>query len=143
MTSETTRSRNPVGHAGLLENLLALGPALTEFFEGRFALFARESKAAVVQLLVLTACLIPALVLCVFGYVFLVVSTVAGLAHLGGISWVWTALVAAGAHFGVALILFLVARSRMTKPLFRATLNELKEDRKWLKNLDVTNQPTS
>ena len=48
-----TRSRNPAGHAGLLENLLALSSALTEFFESRFALFAQESKAALVQLLVL------------------------------------------------------------------------------------------
>jgi uncharacterized membrane protein YqjE len=52
-------------------------------------------------------------------------------------------LAAAGAHFVVALMLLLVARSRMTKPLFRATLTELKEDREWLKNLDATNQPTS
>ena len=91
MISETTRSRNPAGHAGLLENLLALASALTEFFEGRFALFAQESKAALVQLLVLAACLILALVLCVLGYVFLIVSAVVGLAHLAGISWVWTA----------------------------------------------------
>jgi hypothetical protein len=48
MISDTTRSRNPAGHAGLLENLLALASALTEFFEGRFALFAQESKAALV-----------------------------------------------------------------------------------------------
>jgi uncharacterized membrane protein YqjE len=143
MISETTRSRNPAGHAGLLENLLALASALTEFFEGRFALFAQESKAALVQLLVLAACLILALVLCVSGYVFLIVSAVVGLAHLAGISWVWTALAAAGAHFVVALMLLLVARSRMTKPLFRATLTELKEDHEWLKNLDATNQPTS
>ena len=143
MISETTRSRNPAGHAGLLENLLALASALTEFFEGRFTLFAQESKAALVQLLVLAACLILALVLCVLGYVFLIVSAVVGLAHLAGTSWVWTALAAAGGHFVVALILLLVARSRMTKPLFRATLTELKEDREWLKNLNATNQPTS
>ena len=43
--SETTRSRNPAGHAGLLENLLALLNALAEFFESRFALLAEESKA--------------------------------------------------------------------------------------------------
>ncbi len=66
MISETTRSRNPAGHAGLLENLLGLASALTEFFEGRFALFAQESKAALVQLLVLAACLILALVLCLW-----------------------------------------------------------------------------
>ena len=143
MISETTRSRNPAGHTGLLENLLALASALAEFFEGRFALFAQESKAALVQLLVLVACLILALVLCVLGYVFLIVSAVVGLAHLAGISWVWTALAAAGAHFVVALVLLLVARSRMTKPLFRATLTELKEDREWLKNPNAKNQSTS
>jgi len=41
------------------------------------------------------------------------------------------------------VILLLVARSRITKPLFRTTLAELKKDREWLKNLDATNQSTS
>jgi uncharacterized membrane protein YqjE len=143
MISDTTRSPNPAGHAGLLENLLALASALTEFFEDRFALFAQESKAALAQLLVLAACSILALVFCVLGYVFLIASGVVGLAHLAGISWVWTALAAAGAHFVIALILFLVARGQMTKPFFRATLTELKEDREWVKNLHATNQPKS
>jgi uncharacterized membrane protein YqjE len=65
-----------VSHAGLLENLLALASALTEFFEGRFALFAQESKAALVQLLLLAACSILGLVFCVLGYVFLIASGV-------------------------------------------------------------------
>src|SRR5438132_753258 len=51
MISESPRSRNPAGHAGLLENLLALVSALVEFFESRFALLAQESKVAAVQLL--------------------------------------------------------------------------------------------
>ena len=45
--------------------------------------------------------------------------------------------------FIVALVLLLVARSRVTKPLFRATLTELKKDREWLKNLDATNPSRS
>jgi uncharacterized membrane protein YqjE len=143
MICETTRSRHPAGHTGLLEKLLALASALAEFFERRFTLFAQESKAALMQLLVLAACLILAPVFCVIGYVFFIASAVVALAHLAEISWVWTALAAAGAHFVVALILLLVARSRMTKPLFRATSTELKEDREWLKNLNATNQPTS
>ena len=143
MISDTTRSPNPAGHAGLLENLLALGSALTGFFEDRFALFARESKAALVQLLVVAACLILGLVFCVLGYVFLIASAVVALAELAGISWVWMALAAAGAHFVIALVLLLVARSQMTKPFFRGTLTELKEDREWVKNLNATNQPTS
>jgi uncharacterized membrane protein YqjE len=143
MISATTGSPNPAGHAGLLENLLALASALTELFEVRFALFAQDSKTALVQLLVLAASLVLALVLCVLGYVFLIASIVVGLAHLAGISWLWTALAAAGAHFVIALVLLVIARSRMTKPFFRATLTELREDREWLKNLDAKNQPTN
>ncbi len=141
--SEIPRSRNPAGHAGLLENLLALVTALAEFFESRFALFAQESKTAAVQLLILAGCLILALLLCGLGYVFLITGVVVGLAHLLGISWAWIALAAAAVHFIIAMVLLLVARSRITKPVFRTTLAELKKDRQWLKNLDVTNQSTS
>ena len=141
--SESTRSRNPAGHAGLLENLLALLNALAEFFESRFALLAEESKGAAVQLLILVGCVIFALLLCALGYVFLITGAVVGLAHLIGISWPRIALAAAVVHFIVALVLLLVARSRVTKPLFRATLNELKKDREWLKNLDATNPSRS
>jgi len=141
--SESTRSRNPAGHAGLLENLLALLNALTDFFESRFALLAEESKGAAVQLLILVGCVIFALLLCALGYVFLITGAVVGLAHLIGMSWPWIALAAAVVHFIVALVLLLVARSRITKPLFRATLTELKKDREWLKNLDATNPSRS
>ena len=143
MMSESTRSRNPAGHAGLLENLLALLNALAEFFESRFALLAEESKGAAVQLLILVGSVIFALLLCALGYVFLITGAVVGLAHLIGISWPWVALAAAVVHFIVALVLLLVARSRVTKPLFRATLTELKKDREWLKNLDATNPSRS
>ena len=143
MISESPRSRNPAGHAGLLENVLALVSALVEFFESRFALFAQESKTAAVHLLILAGCLIFALLLCAMGYVFLITGVVVGLAHLLGISWAWIALVAAVLHFIIASVLVLIARNRMTKPVFRTTLTELKKDREWLKNLDVTNQSTS
>lgn len=143
MMSESTRSRNPAGHAGLLESLLALLNALADFFESRFALLAEESKGAAVQLLILVGCVIFALLLCALGYVFLITGAVVGLAHLIGFSWPWIALAAAVLHFIVALVLLLVARSRITKPLFRATLTELKKDREWLKNLDATNPSRS
>jgi uncharacterized membrane protein YqjE len=143
MISESPRSRNPAGHPGLLENLLALISALAEFFESRFALLAEESKAAAVQLLILAGCLIFALLLCALGYVFLIAGAVVGLAHLAGISWPWIALAAAALHFIVAVMLLLIARSRITKPFFRATLDELKKDREWLRNLQATDQSTN
>jgi uncharacterized membrane protein YqjE len=143
MISESSRSRNPAGHAGLLQNLLALASALAEFFESRFALLAEESKAAAVQVLILAGCVIFALLLCALGYVFLITGAVVGLAHLVGISWPWIALAAAVLHFIIALVLLLIARSRITKPFFRVTLAELKKDREWLRNLDATSQSTN
>jgi uncharacterized membrane protein YqjE len=143
MISESSRSRNPAGHAGLLQNLIALASALVEFFESRFALLAEESKTAALHLLILVGCLILAMLLCALGYVFLITGAVVGLAHLLGISWPWIALAAAALHFIVALVLLLIARSRITKPFFRASLAELKKDREWLRNLDVTSQSTN
>lgn len=143
MISESSRSRNPAGHVGLLQNLLAFASALAEFFESRFVLLAEESKAAAVHLLILAGCLVFALLLCGLGYVFLITGAVAGLAHLLGISWPWVALGAAGLHFIVAVVLLLIVRSRITKPFFRATLAELKKDREWLRNLDATSQSTN
>ena len=143
MTRESSPSRNPAGHAGLLENLLALLSALVEFFESRFALLAQESKGAALHLLVLVGCLILAGMLCMMGYIFIIVAAVVGLAHLVGTSWPVVALAAAILHFVIALGLLLVARSRITKPVFRTSIDELKKDREWLKHLDTTNQSTS
>jgi uncharacterized membrane protein YqjE len=143
MISESSRSRNPAGHAGLLQNLFALVNALAEFFESRFALLAEESKAAAVQLLILAGCIVFALLLCALGYVFLITGIVVGLAHLIGISWPWIALAAAALHFIIALVLLLIAWNRITKPFFRVSLAELRKDREWLRNLDATNQSTN
>jgi uncharacterized membrane protein YqjE len=140
MTGERLPSRNPAGHSGLIGNALALMSAVADFFESRLALAAQESKSAAVQILVLIACLIFAGALCVMGYVFLIVSAIVGLAHLAGTSWPWIALIVGLLHFIIALVLLLIARSRATKPMFRDTVEELKKDRKWLKNL---NQSTS
>jgi uncharacterized membrane protein YqjE len=140
MSSGGFPSRNPAGHSGLLDNALGLISAVVAFFESRFVLLAQESKSAAVQLLILVACVIAALTLCVMGYVFLIVSAVVGIAHLLGTSWPVVALVVALLHFIIAGLLLLVARSRITKPMFRDSIDELKKDREWLKTL---NQSTS
>ena len=136
MSSESPSSRNPAGHSGLIDNALGLLSAIVEFFEIRFALAAQESKAAALQLLILVGCVIAALALCLMGYVFLIVSAVVGIAHLLGTSWPVVALVVALVHFIIAGVLLLVARSRITKPMFRDTRDELKKDREWLKTLN-------
>jgi uncharacterized membrane protein YqjE len=140
MAGETTRSRSGAGDAGLFNSLLALISALTGFFQSRAALIARESRAAAVQCVILAVCLVAALMLFALGYVFLVVSAIVGIAHAAHVSWAWIALAAAGVHFLIALFCLLIVRSRMTRPMFRATAAELKKDAEWLKTLDATSR---
>ena len=143
MAGDTRRFRNPAGHAGLIHNLLALVNDLVSFLGSRIALFARESKTALVQILVLLACVLGAIVLTLFGYVFLIASLIAGLAQSLEVSWIWITLAAAGLHFILALVCLLIARNRMKQPIFSATSAELKKDREWLKNLDKKSLSTN
>jgi uncharacterized membrane protein YqjE len=141
MAVETTRARNPAGHAGLFNNLLALVNDFAAFVETRFALFARESKLALVHLLLLGACLVAALMFFVLGYLFLVASAVLVIARLAQVSWMSIALGAAGVHFLLALICGLIAWLKAVKPPYREFSAELQKDRAWLKNLDQTSRP--
>src|SRR3954469_15451431 len=102
MAGETMRFRNPAGHAGLVNNLVSLANSLVAFFETRLSLFARESKGALVHLLLLAGAVVGALILVAAGYVFLIVSAIFAIAHAAGVSWVWIALGAAVLHFILA-----------------------------------------
>lgn len=137
------RFRNPAGHAGLLNNVISLLNALVAFFESRASLFALESKTALVQIVILLACLIGALVMLAFGYVFLLVSAIFAIAHALGISWVWIAMATAVLHFVLACVCLLIARSRLSHKMFESTAAELKRDREWLKQLDKRSSYTS
>jgi uncharacterized membrane protein YqjE len=127
---------------GFIGSLVALASALAEFFDSRAALFATESKAALVQFVLVAVCLVAGLLFFAFGYVFLLATAVVAIAHLANVSWLWTALAAAGLHILIALILLLIAWSGVKRPVFRGTAAELKKDREWLKNLE-TNQTRS
>ena len=137
------RFRNPAGHAGLIHNLLALVNDLAGFLESRLGLFARDSKTALAQILVLLACVTGAVVLILFGYIFLIASAIAALAQSLHLSWIWITLAAAGLHFILALVCLLVAYNRMKQSMFAATAAELKKDREWLKNLDKKSLSTN
>jgi uncharacterized membrane protein YqjE len=143
MAGETMRFRNPAGHAGLLHNLVSLLNSLAGFLESRLALFAKESKTALVHILILVGCLAGAAVLALFGYIFLVASAIFGVAHALHVSWVKIALLAAGLHFVLAFVCVMIARSRMNKSMFEMTGVELKKDREWLKNLNKESRSTN
>ena len=127
---------------GFIGSLVALASALADFFESRAALFATESRAALIQLVLVTVCLVGALLFFAFGYVFLLATAVVAVANLAKVSWLWIALGAAGLHLLIALVFFLIAIMGIRRPIFRATRDELKKDREWLKDLE-TNQTRS
>jgi uncharacterized membrane protein YqjE len=127
---------------GFIGSLVALASALADFFESRAALFATESKAALVQFVLVAVCLVAGLLFFAFGYVFLLATAVVAIAHLAHVSWLWTALAAAGLHILIALVFLLIALSGIKRPIFRETAAELKKDREWLKDLE-TNQTRS
>jgi uncharacterized membrane protein YqjE len=143
MTGETLRSRAPAGRDGFVGSVVAFVNALAGFAESRLALFTRESKSAVGQLLGAIACVLGALLFLVMGYAFLIVGAVAGIARLLHVHWFWVALVAALIHFTLVLVFVLTARGFVSKVPFIGLRAELKKDREWLRNLDETSRPNS
>jgi uncharacterized membrane protein YqjE len=133
--------RNPAGHVGLRQNIASFIASLTQFIQTRLQLAVRESKAAAGHLVTMVACGIAAAVLLLFGYIFLLIFAIVGLAHLIGISWIWMALILALLHFAGALFCLIIARGQAKHPMFRDTASVLKEDTEWLKNLDQTKRP--
>ena len=133
--------RNPAGHVGLRQNIASFIASLTQFIQTRLQLAVRESKAAVGHLVTMVVCGIAAAVLLLFGYIFLLIFAIVGLAHLIGISWIWMALILALLHFAGALFCLIIARAQAKHPMFRDTASVLKEDTEWLKKLDQTKHP--
>ena len=136
MVGDNPPSGSRARQTGLIGSLVGLASALADFFESRAALLATESKAAAIQFVLIAICLVAAVLFFAFGYVFLLVSAVVAIAHLTNASWLWITLDAAALHILLALIFFLVALSRIKRPVFRETAAELKKDREWLRNLE-------
>src|ERR1700739_2648874 len=134
MALQTAGSRDPAGHGGLIGTLLALVADFAALAESRLSLFIQESKSALIQVVLLLACLLAAILFVTLGYIFLLVSVIFGIAHLAEVSWVWIALIAAGVHFLIALIAVVIASVKGFKPPYPELSAELKKDREWLKN---------
>jgi uncharacterized membrane protein YqjE len=132
------RVHNPAGHAGLIDNAIGLVSALFVYVETRAALLAVESKALLLQLMAVVAFALAALIAVVFGYIFILASLIAGIAHRTGVSWTWIALVTGLLHVVLAVVCVLLAKSKLTGRLYPETRAELKRDQQWLKSLGKT-----
>jgi uncharacterized membrane protein YqjE len=131
---------NPAGHAGLIDTAIGFFNAFVAYVETHAALLASESKAVLLQLVRLVAFGLGALIAVVFGYIFVLVSLVVGIAHRTGIFWIWIALITGLLHIGVAAVCVFLAKSTLRSRLYAETRIELKRDQAWLKTLGKTEQ---
>jgi hypothetical protein len=122
----------------LLPTLRSLVASLAQFLESRVQLAARESKAAARHLLMLVA-------FCLAGRdpIDFRLRLLGRFPHFCDRAFFRNpldvgALGAALLHFLVAVCFLIVARQQVKHPILRDTANVLKEDTKWLKNLDQT-----
>jgi len=138
MARAGARVHNPAGHAGLIDNAIGLISALFAYVETRAALLAVESKAMLLQLVAVVAFALAALIAIVFGYIFILASLIAGIAHGTGVSWTWIALGAGLLHVVLAVVCVLLAKAKLTGRLYPETRAELKRDQQWLKSLGKT-----
>src|SRR5438105_4594683 len=141
MARASARSRNPAGHGGLIDNVVGFVSAIFAYIETRAALFAAESKAMLLQLVVVLAFALGALVAVLFGYIFVLASLIVGIAHATDVSWTWVALCAGLLHLMMAIISLLLVMSKLRGPLYPEMRAELKRDQQWLKSLSKTEQP--
>lgn len=138
MARAGARVWNPAGHAGLIDNVVGFVSAFFAYVETRAALLAVESKELLIQLGMVVALGLGALIALVFGYVFIVASIVVAIAHATGISWTWVALCAGLLHIMLAVVCVFLAKGKLRGRLYAETRMELKRDQQWLKSLGKT-----
>lgn len=121
---------------GILRHLTALLGAKLAYLRARLHLAGLEGKAAATHYALILALAIAALVVAIFGYFFFVIALVFLIAWAcgGGNAWIWVTLGAACVHFIGAATLLVIAKAKLSQPMFAATLDEFKKDQEWLKN---------
>lgn len=120
--------------AGLFAQLAALLSAKLAYLRVRLELLGIESKEALANGAIILALVAGALVVVVFGYLFLVIALVFLIAWAlgGGNAWIWVMLGAGVLHVLGAVALVFLAKMRFSRPMFPATIDEFKKDQQWL-----------
>jgi uncharacterized membrane protein YqjE len=123
------------GEYGLFAHLAGLLAANLAYLRARLELAGIEAREASVHYAIILGLAIGALIVLVFGYLFLVIALVFLVAALLGTphAWIWVLLGAALLHLLGAGILGWIAKVKLSAPMFTASLNELKKDQEWLK----------
>lgn len=129
--------------AGLFRDFAALVASLLTYIRARLQLAGIESKEALLHFVIIAAWGIGALVVVVFAYVFLCIGCAFAVARLliGPDRWIWVLLGFGFLHLAAAVACALIAKARLSKPVFAETINELKKDQLWLSQPKLQQKP--
>ncbi len=137
-TKEDPRAADAAGMFGHFSALLA---AKLGYWRARLKLAGIEGKEAAMHAAIILGLAVGGLIAVVFGYFLLVLALVfvLALAFGGGNAWIGVLLGAAALHFLGAIVLVLIARAKLSAPLFPLTLEEFQKDQEWLKTTTKPN----
>jgi len=126
--------RRAAADAGFIGRISGFLAALSTYLRVRFQLAGLEAKEAMVHYALIGGLAAGALVVSVFGYFFLWMAVIFGIAWFipSEGAWIWVTLGVALLHFGAAIGLLFWARAKLAAPMFTATLDEFKKDNEWL-----------
>lgn len=126
--------RRAAADAGLFGRISGYLGALSTYLRARFQLAGLEAKEAIVHYAIIGALAAGAMVVAIFGYFFLWMAVIFGIAWFipSEGAWIWVTLAVALLHFAGAVGLVFWARAKLAAPMFTATLQEFKKDNEWL-----------
>jgi len=141
MPEPMTEDRRAAAETGFFGHVAGFFAGFAGYLKARLELTGLEAKEAAEHYAIIAALLIVALVVVVFGYLFLCLAIIFALAALfkDPHAWIWITLGMALLHFAAALAAILVAKVKFSEPMFSATLEEFKKDQQWL--MSMTRRP--
>ena len=134
MPEPTAEDRRRAAQEGFFGHIAGVLSASAEYLKSRLELAGLEAKEAAIHYGIAIALVLAALIVIVFGYVFLCFFAIFGIAALigGQHTWIWVTLGMALLHFGAAVGCLLFAKKRIGEPMFTATIHEFRKDQQWL-----------
>src|SRR3954447_2095197 len=119
MPEPTVEDRRAAAQDGFMGHLTGLFSASAGYLQGRLQLLGLESKEAAAHYAIITALLVAALVVTVFGYFFLCFFAIFGIAALIHTKYalIWVTLGMALLHFAAAAGAVLYAKARFAEPM--------------------------
>ena len=127
-------AESPVVKSSAADSIQAWIASFLRYLELRLQLLGLEAKETGIHLLILSLLLVGMLVCFAGCLLLLIVFLLFLLTLILHWAWGWCALALAAGLLLTGIVIGILLRFRLAKPLFPVTLAEFKKDRQWLKH---------